>query len=223
MLPAGSKRSSVDGGRPGRGQEYQKILRAFFQFVGKEPQEVAGADCQRWATSLGEAGLARNTVKTRLAAVSSFYRFACTRYEVEPGRYLHNFNPATVVTRPHVNPYEKSQGLSIEQARAMLLTCQRDTVIGARDYALIVFYLYTGRRRIEIARLTWGDLRLGQDGSDSREYHYEGKGGKTAWRELPHPVWTALEAYLKAAGRLPTMQTQTPLFVATNDHCRAAG
>ena len=51
-------------------QEYQKILTAFFQFVGKEPQEVAGADCQRWATSLGEAGLARNTIKTRLAAVS---------------------------------------------------------------------------------------------------------------------------------------------------------
>jgi uncharacterized protein (TIGR01777 family) len=69
---------------------------------------------------------------------------------VEPGRYLHNFNPASAVQRLHINPYEKAKGLSPEQARAMLKGCDRATVLGARDHAILSFYLLTARRRADI-------------------------------------------------------------------------
>lgn len=194
--------------------EYEKCLKTFFAFVGKDPELVTGSDCQRWLASMQEAGLANATIKTRLAAVSSFYNFACTKFEDAPGHYLHNFNPASVCQRPHINPYEKAQGLSPEQTRALLRACNRATVKGARDFALLSFYLYTGRRRVEIVRLTWADIRDGNE-TGTKEYHYTGKGSKTAWRELPGPVWTALECYLKNSGRLPKMLPISPLFVAT--------
>ena len=194
--------------------EYQKCLKAFFAYVDKDPANVTGADCQRWLASLTETGLANTTIKTRLAAVSSFYNFACHKFEDTPGHYLHNFNPASICQRPHINLYEKAQGLNPEQTRALLKACNRQTVKGARDFALISFYLYTGRRRVEIARLKWADIRDGAE-PGAREYHYTGKGSKTAWRELPGPVWIALEFYLKQSGRIVQMQPDSPLFVAT--------
>ena len=202
-------------------EEYTKNVKGFFAFLEViHPAQVTGADCQRWTAAMQEKGLSKATIKTRLGAVSSFYAFACTKYEVAPGRYLHNFNPASSVTRPLVNPYERAQGLSPEQARAMLKSCDRTTVLGRRDYALLMFYLYTGRRRAEIARLRWGDIRKG-DGIT--EYRYIGKGGRGGWRELPQPVWTAIESYLLMSERRETMQADTPLFVATNDKARNLG
>jgi integrase len=202
--------------------EYQRNLALFFRFVAKEPDQVTGADCQRWASFMSEAGLSKATINTRLAAVSSFYSFVSTRYEVEPGRYLHNFNPASSVQRLHINPYEKAKGLSPEQARAMLKTCDRSTVLGARDHAILSFYLLTARRRAEVARLIWADLRDGRE-PGQKEYHYTGKGGKGGWRTLPVPVWASIEHYLKLAGRLMTMEQDTPLFAPTHDKARYLG
>lgn len=197
-------------------KEYQKILAGFFEWLGagKHPADVAGLDCQRWVAALREQGLTANTIKTRLGAVSSFYKFACSKFEIRPGQYLHNFNPASAAQRPHVNPYENAQGLSIEDAGRLLKSCDKTTLKGSRDYALLAFYIYTGRRRAEVARLCWRDLRAGQ-GRDQREYHYTGKGGKTAWRELPPPVWNAIKDYLTMSGRADSMKPDSPLFTST--------
>jgi site-specific recombinase XerD len=196
-------------------QEYEKNIKIFFGYLdGKHPSSVTGVDCQRWVAAMTEAGLSKATINARLAAVSSFYHFACTKYEAKPGRYLHHFNPASSVTRQHINPYEKSQGLGPDQVRALLKSCDRATVKGARDFAILVLFLYTGHRREEIARLTWGDIREGSE-SELKEYRFVGKGNKTGWRQLPPPAWTALLYYLKTAQRLETMLPTSPLFVAT--------
>ncbi|NWJ49165.1 MAG: site-specific integrase [Chloroflexi bacterium] len=89
--------------------EYEANMRLFMASVSKHPAQITGSDCQRWASDMHQAGLANATIKARLAAVSSFYRFA-QRYEVTPGQYLHSFNPASAVqrpslrTRPRANP-----------------------------------------------------------------------------------------------------------------------
>ncbi|NWJ49166.1 MAG: tyrosine-type recombinase/integrase [Chloroflexi bacterium] len=113
----------------------------------------------------------------------------------------------------NAHPYEHAQGLTPEQAKALLKACDRASVKGLRDYALLAFYLYTGRRRSEIAQLCWQDLRAGSE-AGKLDYHYTGKGHKSSWREIPPPVWSALQSYLKAAGRLETMRPDSPLFVA---------
>ena len=201
-------------------QEYAKSFQTFVTFVeGKHPASVTGTDCQRWVAQMQERGLSKATIRARLAAVSSFYQFTCTRFEREPGHYLHDFNPASLVQRPHVNPYEKAKGLSVEQLRALFKSCDRTTPKGARDYALLSLYIYTSRRRAEIVRLRWSDLREGRE-TGQMEYRYQGKGGKGGWRDLPGPAWSALEWYLKVAGRESQMQQDSPLFVATHDKAK---
>jgi site-specific recombinase XerD len=193
-------------------KEYERNLALFFGWVGKAPDQVTGADCQRWISEMQEAGLSAATINTRLAAVSSFYKFCSSRFEIAPGQYLHHFNPATVVTRLHVNPYAKAQGLSADQVRALLKACDRSTIQGLRDFALIQLFVFTGRRRAEIARLVWSDFRPGGE-MGAMEYHYTGKGGKVGWRELPPVCWKAIEQYLKADNRLDTMKPDSPIFV----------
>jgi integrase/recombinase XerD len=166
--------------------------------------------------------LSKSTINTRLATVSSFFRFAA-RYEVEPGRYLHVFNPALAVERYHIQPYEHAkQGLTIAQVKQLLAACDRTTPIGARDFAILLFYIYTARRRNELLGIHWSDIREGGM-PGTKEYRYRGKGGKGGWRTLPQPVWEAIKEYLQIAGRLASITDDSVLFVPTNDHAARLG
>ena len=95
-----------------------------------------------------------------------------------------------------------------------------DNLAAKRDYAMLRFYFATGKRREEIARLTWGDLKI--DGGiviRARE-----KGGKYRSSEIADPgVKTALYDYLRASGRMvgdrPTLAAEDALWLR---HDRAA-
>ena len=204
-------------------KKYQGNLRAFFVFiVWKHPAAVTGADCERYCAWMEEQHLSKSTINTRLSTISSFYRFAA-RYEVEPGRYLHAFNPALAVERYHIQPYEHAQqGLTVAQVKQLLAACDRTTAIGARDFAILLFYIYTARRRNELLGIRWADVREGKT-PGTKEYRYRGKGGKGGWRTLPQPVWEAIKEYLQIAGRLDSLSEDCALFVPTNDHAARLG
>lgn len=155
------------------------------------------------------------TVARRLAVLSSFYTFACRQIvgHDEQGRPipLCAYNPAAAVERPRVDPYRQARGLSADGARRLLAAIPRDTPLGLRDHALLSFYLYTGRRREEVARLRWGDIEEGDDGRWL--FRYRGKGGKSGLRELPFPAARALLTYLDATGRRRTIRPDDPLWL----------
>ena len=195
---------------------YASAVEGFFESAGVRPWEVGGAQVIGWQQEMREAGLAESTVNLRLAAVSSFYEFCCYRFSVmDPatGRevVLAERNPVKRVERGKVSPYEKSTYLSAEEVRALLRSIRRDTVVGLRDYALVVAYLYTGRRSAEIRNLRWGEIR--QEGG-RWVYRWTGKGRKSRTDELPLPVYQAIAEYLAAAGRLEGMEEGDYVFVA---------
>jgi integrase/recombinase XerD len=75
-----------------------------------------------------------------------------------------------------------------------------------------LFYVLCARRRSEVVQLRGRDLRV----EPARvTYRTRLKGGKTAWKELPPPVWQAIRHYLDIAGR--ELVGDEPLFIATTD------
>jgi len=88
-------------------------------------------------------------------------------------------------------------------------------VIESRDYAILLWYLFTARRREELLTISWGDIQDGQRDS-VKVYRYRGKGNKVRWKTLPDPVWQATLRYLQLSQRLETMRPASPLFVPTN-------
>jgi integrase/recombinase XerC/integrase/recombinase XerD len=169
-------------------ESYSRLLWPFF--ASRAVDAVAPGDVLAFAHGIGPSGRPPSsaTIGARIAAVSSFYRFA-----IRMG--LLASNPCDKVERPRSYP-APARGWSAAQVRALLAAIP-DTVRGRRDRAILLTLILTGRRRSEVLSLTAGDLSL--DG-ETVFYAYRGKGGKRGRRELPRPAYVAICRTLADAG-----------------------
>lgn len=199
LLNAGSKNTQ---------RAYQRAIADLREFAEKALDEVTQADAEEFAAHLRERELSAATVNARLAACSSFYKFVLTRYA--PGEL--DGNPFAVVRRAKVQRFGKSRALSYAQTQQLLAQPDRSTEQGARDYALILFFVLTGRRASELLNLHWSDI----SGGDT--YHWIGKRGTERTDPLPKPVWIAIKIYLQKAGRWNLIAAHHPVFTSVSTH-----
>jgi site-specific recombinase XerD len=174
---------------------YSRMLQYFFGRIGKQPNEVNNREIFAYAHGVGISGKqpSANTIGSRIACLSSFYRFLIRMELVER-------NPCDRLERPKVSP-SPPRGLSGEQVQKLLAAVPK-TPVGLRDRAIILTLVLTGRRRAEVLGMKAGDLSLE---GDLTYYTYRGKGGKSGRRELPQPVVTAIHLALAAFGKDLTM------------------
>lgn len=188
---------------------YDRDFRQFFRFAGKPPWQISGQDAQQWMQELEGQGMAKTTINRKLAALSSFYTFVSEKFtfvgrdNVERSIYIDSYgnpraNPFKRPDRHKVETYGNSRPIAPRLIKKALRMINRESLTGARDFALILTYLYTGRRSTEIASLRWGDLS--QDGH-RYYYKYRGKGNKRRTKELPPPAYHAIVAFLRTVDR----------------------
>lgn len=82
---------------------------------------------------------------------------AFLRYALLAGLIEHDLTGAVVPVKSH-QPSMLPIGISHEQTTMLLAACDRDTVVGRRDYAVIVLLARLGLRAIEVARLQLSDI-----------------------------------------------------------------
>ena len=190
-------------GSHGTAREYARLLSRFFGGLdGKTPDVVTPAEVFTFAYGKGPSGREPSaaTVGLRLAAISSLYAFL-QRMD------LVTANPCDRVQRPRAEP-SPPRGLDKGEIRA-LLTAIPNTPAGQRDKAIVLTFLYTGRRRAEILGLRVGDLSR----NAGVYYSYRAKGGKGIRRELPEPCFLAIVEALAARGKeIEGMADDEPLF-----------
>src|SRR3990172_44780 len=201
---------------------YRKAWGLFTQFVAKPAWEVSRTDMAHWVIQMQAQGLAAKTINCRVNAVKAFFYYAMEEYEiVAPDgerKTLHDSNPAVGRgLRLRSAVYENAYYLNAEEARALLEAIPQDSVRGKRDYALILFYLATGRRNSEVRNLRWGDFEERDGGI---WYRWSGKGKRNKLYECPRTAWEAIKAYLAAAGRLESIQDQDYIFTALSERAR---
>jgi len=178
---------------------YEIAIREMLDYTGKNPWDVQPGDLHSWVADLKAQGLASSTIRLKVAAISSFFNFAINEYK------LMDANPASSqALRPRVNLYSNSDYLTQDEISALLGVIDRETPQGLLDYALFLFFIFTGRRNSELRNLKWGDL---QQRGDHIFYRWAGK-GKSRWDELPGVVYTALRDY----------RIQLDLAAAENDY-----
>lgn len=187
-------------------RDKQKAVLDFFSFADLSPDQVNAVDVKQWQAELEAQGLAHATVYSKISRVSSFYEWAKAHGHIE-----HNPVVDARPKAPQAYQNESAQSLGDEEALALLSVVKnRNDLVGKRDYALLLFYFFTGRRRREIIQLTWGDLRI----NDIITITAPVKGGDYLAYEVEHPeAKVALLDYLDASGRLTTMEPDTPLWV----------
>jgi len=129
------------------------------------------------------------TVAARLAALSSFYRYAVSAELIAA-------NPVELVKRPKMDPdHSGTAGLSKDQAKALLTAARGD---GPRSHALVALLLFTGIRVGEA--LNAGTADYGHD-AGYRTLRIRRKGGKDGKVAVPAPAVEALNAYLEMTGQ----------------------
>lgn len=201
---------------------YSKDWLQFFKWIGKAPWSVSSRDAESWMAHLEDSGAGHATINRKLAALSSFYEFVANKYtfvgsdNVERSIYIDDYgnprpNPFKKPQRHAVESYNHSTPISVDGVRKCLASINRETLLGSRDFALIVTYIYTGRRSSEIGNLRWRDIEH-DSGKGRYFYEWKGKGGKGRTDELPPPAYHAIVNFLKVTGRLETIEPNDYIF-----------
>jgi len=195
---------------------YQQDIEDFMAFAGlRQPEEfrdVTRAHVIAWRDHLTQQDLANDTIRRKLAALSSLYAYLCDRNAV-----LHN--PVLGVKRPRsMNREGVTPALGDHQVRDLLKAPPESTLKGLRDRAILATLLYHGLRCEELCTLRVGDVHQREGVPHIR---VEGKGDKVRYLPL-HPLaqrlitayLTALKEAQKKAGKeaVDVEDLKGPLF-----------
>jgi site-specific recombinase XerD len=175
---------------------YKTAIGDFMRFTGiARPEDfriVSRAHVIAWRDDLVQRELRGNTVRHRLAALSSLFEYLCERNAV-------THNPVKGVKRPRIDSDEgKTPAIGDHQARELLGAPAADTLKAKRDRAILSTLLYHALRREELCKLKVCDAKHSRRGVP--HLRVSGKGGKTRYLPL-HPGTSGLiHDYLEAAG-----------------------
>ena len=210
----------------------------------REPWTVRAGDAQQYRLWLEDTGRSVATTAHYMAVASSFFQYAIDKADINDGGVEVSLfldakgavrrNPFRnrAVQRPRVNPYGKAAPLTPAQAQAFMQAIQDEPrpLVRARDNALFLAYLLTGRRASEIVVMQWGDIQAG-DQPNTWQFRYVGKGhgkgkGEDAewkWQPLPAPCYHAITGWLRLAGRLEGITAETFIFGPINGEAKNFG
>ena len=145
-------------------------------------------------------------------AVSSVKRLGYTlksflRYAFLIGLIDHDLSGASLPVKAH-QPSLLPIGISRAQTEALLAACDRATVVGRRDYAVILLLARLGLRAIEVSRMQLDDIDWHHG-----EITVRGKGRRDERMPLPAEVGDALVDYLMSSRPTDAPEVRT-VFLA---------
>jgi|GEM_PF-5371608 len=182
------------------------------------PQLVSSAHVVDWQRHMENANLSPATIYTRLSRLSAFYQWLMNDRDM--GKIVTS-NPVSSVRPPAPKAYANSRSKALDDTQlrsiidSMRAAAGDPTNIAAkRDYAIFLWLLYTGMRREEILRLTWGDLTWHD--AETISFRTTIKGGEVLTQQLAEPTaLTALWDYLDGSNRRTTIQPSSPLWISS--------
>lgn len=212
-------RSKAKNTRRAYAADYAEFF-AHWRHMNLLPWQVGRIHAQGWVQHLRQRGLADSTINRKVAALSSFYRYASDEFQIQTPRGPRGLWPhpnpfGSKKLRSQIEPYANSLPFpSTGQIDAMLNVIPVDTVNGLRDLALLMGLFVTTRRVSEWRSLKWGDLEDDDEGGKVMTYRY--KGGKVRRQSIPPELWQVVELYVRQSGRWP-LHDDDYVFIAHHD------
>ena len=152
--------------------EYGDDLRAFAELLGGEekfdPARADTTDVKTWMVDMLDSGLSPRTVKRRLSALRSFYKYLLRQGLVKRDITQGVIAPKTDKPLPvffRESEMEKEQAIGERELDELMHSpngeaSPREVFELARDNLIISMLYQTGMRRAEIVGLTDGDIDL---------------------------------------------------------------
>lgn len=184
---------------------YREDVLSFIKFMRWEwPRDaemmltVSIKDVQEFRDEMNVKDLAPKTVNRRIASLSSFYKYlAGSAAELRLPITVPNPAHAQFIAREASDPRDETKAISATRARQLMGLPQGDSVLAARDRAILKFYLYSGVRLTTGCRLKVADFH--QDGEEATIKLHE-KGSKRRAIGLHFAAAEAIQEYIQKAG-----------------------
>lgn len=144
--------------------EYGDDLKAWCKFLGLEveefdPSQVAAEDVKLWMIEMLDHGQSPRSVKRRLSAVKSFYKFLLRVGLVKVDITRAIIAPKTDKPLPIYFRESEMQGVKINQARDWNEEMsEEEQWVHMRDYLMVELLYQTGMRRAELVGLKEEDV-----------------------------------------------------------------
>ena len=144
--------------------EYGDDLKAWCKFLGLEveefdPSKVAAEDVKLWMIEMLDHGQSPRSVKRRLSAVKSFYKFLLRVGLVKVDITRAIIAPKTDKPLPIYFRESEMQGVKINQARDWNEEMsEEEQWVHMRDYLMVELLYQTGMRRAELVGLKEEDV-----------------------------------------------------------------
>lgn len=191
-----------------------KAVFDFFDFCGKSAEAVLPSDVEEWRWNLKTQKLADGTVYNRISALSQFFEYL--RNEAGMIKLI-PINPARVSLPKANKPFqsESVKALSYRELKQLLEVVENHTLdkqaVHLRDFAVLQFYVATGKRRAEIINLRGDSIEISEDRFFIKA---KVKGGHFLNFELDdQTTQSALFEYLKVTNRTDVIGKNEPLWL----------
>lgn len=176
---------------PNTGKTYASALKTFASYLENnkisDPRQVTRQDIQEYKQTLVSAGYSSSTINVRLAATRAFFDWLEDRGLVES-------NPAARVKSVKTASGYKKDAFTVEEARTILDTIPRKTLLEKRNYVILLFMFTLGLRTVEVARLDREDVRR-KDGVLVLYVQGKGHTEKDDFTPLPLSLFLVLQDY----------------------------
>lgn len=179
-----------------------KAVLDFFDWIDKTPQSILPQDVLAWQNYLIGQKLAEGTIYNRLSALSQYFEFL--RVDAELGKII-GFNPAkvTLPKSPKFYNSDTTKALERDELFALINVVENHALsmkpLFLRDFAILQFFVVTGKRREEILSLRGKSIKIkkGRFVVETRV-----KGGYSLTFEMNDPIaQDALYNYLEVTER----------------------
>lgn len=188
---------------------YLPTVRAFLleRFADEEVQlgVLVPQDANRFILHHAQR-LSQSRAKLMVTALRSFLRFMHQRGDIAVDL------AGAVLPVMHWRLTALPKSLAPEQVESLLASCERTTIAGRRDYAILVLMARLGLRAGEVVAMVLEDLDW-----EAGVVTVRGKGQRQEALPLPHEVGQALASYLRE-GR-PTCTTRRVFVRLKAPHC----
>lgn len=182
-------------------RQYKLVCEQLFRWAtdnGLLTRKLTKVDIIKWKQYLMESKKER-TIENYLIIIRKLYSY------MNDMGYYKNITLGIKLPKRNSNSTNK-RSLSITEAKMLLTSIDRSTVIGKRNYAIVLLMLSNALRTVEIVRLSIGDIS-----QDSINILGKGKVDKESQRIDPH-VYDAIEEYMLSAG--VEYENNNPLFIS---------
>jgi integrase/recombinase XerD len=194
--------------------QYNSIIRLFFSWVGKKPQELTHTDFAEYKAELLDTGKMTATIINKFLAINAFLKFIFTK---DPVKNPLNMKALRLPSMP------RGQGLAntLDESEIEQLLSRPDiaTGIGKRDYIMLTLMVRLGLRVSEVCNLRFRDIaeRVQTEKGDSLKIWIRERKGSIRNTDifLNRQVLESFDRWLSVAGKYEPDQ---PVFLPFRHH-----